>query len=62
MKLKNIHITESNFWYQVNIWNQGKKLQDLHVKTTANMLDWCNIWPFIMISWTTTIFISKIII
>ena len=33
----------------VNIWNHGKNLQDLRGQTTAKMLDWCNIWPFILI-------------
>ena len=45
-----IHITESYLIkFLVNSWNHGKNWQECKFKTTAKMLDRCNIWPFIMI-------------
>ena len=58
----------THYWVQflVNIWNEGKNLKICVVKTTANMLDLCNIWPFIMIfmdlNYHIFFLISKIII
>ena len=41
----------TNYWLQFwsIFWTTERTVKICVVKTTAKMLDWCNIWPFIVI-------------